>query len=164
MPLSKPSLTLIAIAGMTLALGAGSVFATEHEHEHAHAAAPAALTLNDGRKWGSDEALRTGMENIRNALDASLQPIHEGKLAAAGYAALARKMNEELGHIVAHCQLEAQADAQLHLVIAEIGEGIAAMAGKTKQVKRRSGAIRIIGALEKYASHFDHPGWQAIRH
>lgn len=60
--------------------------------------------------------------------------------------------------------LEPKADAQLHLIIADIGEGIEAMEGKAKKVKRQAGAIKVVGALEKYGSFFDHPGWQPIKH
>lgn len=157
----------MAAVGMALALSAGSLFAAEHsahKHEHDHAATPASLTLNDGKKWGTDEALRKGMENIRNAMDASLHQIHEGKLSNAGYAALAKTLNGELGNIVANCKLDPKADAQLHLVVADLAEGIEAMEGKTKKVKRQSGALKVLGALDKYSTHFDHPNWQAIKH
>jgi len=156
---------LMAATGVALALSAGSLFAVEHgAHQHAQAAAPATLTLNDGRKWGTDEALRQGMENIRAAMDASMPQIHAGKLPDAGYATLAGKLNAELGGIIANCKLEAKADAQLHLVIAELTEAIEAMEGKNRKVKRRSGALKVLGALELYGRHFDHPDWQAIMH
>ena len=38
------------------------------------------------------------------------------------------------------------------------------MEGKTKKMKRQAGALKVGGALEKYASHFDHPGWQPLKH
>lgn len=158
---------LIASLGVALTLSAGTVLAADHathKHEHEHASAPATMSLNEGKKWATDEALRKGMENIRNAMDASLHPIHEGKLSNAGYAALAKKLNDELGGIVANCKLDPKADAQLHLVVADIAEGIEAMQGKTKKVKRQGGAVKVLGALEKYAGHFDHPGWKAIQH
>ena len=104
------------------------------------------------------------MENIRKHMEASLHDIHEGKLSAAKYGELAKKVNGEVGGIVANCKLEPKADAQLHLVIADIGEGVEAMEGKAKKVKRQAGAVKVIGALEKYGAHFDHPGWQSSSH
>lgn len=86
------------------------------------------------------------------------------KYSAAQYGALAKKVNGEVNGIVANCKLEPKADAQLHLVIADVLEGVEAMEGKAKKVKRRAGAERVLGALEKYAAHFDHPGWQPVRH
>ena len=154
--------TLLAAAGLALGLAAGSLAADAHKHDHD--AAPARLELNNGKKWTTDEPLRQGMHNIRKLMDASLHDIHEGKLSSAKYGALAKKVNAEVGGIVANCKLEPKADAQLHLVIADIGEGVEAMEGKAKKVKRSAGAIKVLGALEKYGTYFDHPGWQPIKH
>lgn len=154
--------TLLVAAGLALGLAAGSLAADAHKHDHD--AAPARLELNNGKKWTTDEPLRQGMHNIRKLMDASLHDIHEGKLSAAKYGALAKKVNAEVGGIVANCKLEPKADAQLHLVIADIGEGVEAMEGKAKKVKRSAGAIKVLGALEKYGTYFDHPGWQPIKH
>ena len=154
--------TLLVAAGLALGLAAGSLAADAHKHDHD--AAPARLELNNGKKWTTDEPMRQGMHNIRKLMDASLHDIHEGKLSAAKYGALAKKVNAEVGGIVANCKLEPKADAQLHLVIADIGEGVEAMEGKAKKVKRSAGAIKVLGALEKYGTYFDHPGWQPIKH
>ena len=154
--------TLLVAAGLALGLAAGSLAADAHKHDHD--AAPAKLELNNGKKWETDAPLRQGMHNIRKLMDASLHDIHEGKLSAAKYGALAKKVNAEVGGIVANCKLEPKADAQLHLVIADIGEGVEAMEGKAKKVKRSAGAIKVLGALEKYGTYFDHPGWQPIKH
>ena len=154
---------LLAAAGLALGLAAGGSFAADM-HKHDHGAAPAKPELNNGKKWETDAPLRQGMENIRKHMDASLHDIHEGKLSVAKYGELAKKVNGEVGGIVANCKLEPKADAQLHLVIADIGEGIEAMEGKAKKVKRQAGAIKVVGALEKYGSFFDHPGWQPIKH
>lgn len=159
---------LIEFAGavaLLLATAAAPVIAAEKAgHSHDHASAPSALSLNEGKKWATDAPLRRGMDSIRKLMEASLHDIHEGKLSAAKYGELSKQVNGELGGIVAHCKLEPKADAQLHLVIAEIGEGVEAMAGKAKKTKRASGAVKVVGALEKYAAHFDHPGWQPLRH
>jgi hypothetical protein len=154
-------------AGLSLGLAAAGVSAAEkadHKHEHDHGAAPAKLTLNDGKKWATDEPLRKAMENIRNAMDASLHDIHESKLSNAKYGELARRINGEVGSIVANCKIEPKADAQLHLVIADLLDGAEAMEGKAGKVKRQNGAVKVLGALEKYGSHFDHQGWRPIKH
>ncbi len=154
--------TLLAALGLSLGLVAGASAADAHKHEHD--AAPAKLELNNGKKWATDAPLRKGMESIRKLMDASLHDIHEGKLSAAKYGALAKKVDAEVGGIVANCKLDPKADAQLHLVIAEIGEGVEAMEGKAKKIKRQTGAVKVIDALEKYGAHFDHPGWQPLAH
>ncbi|GAB1412466.1 MAG: hypothetical protein AMXMBFR31_19920 [Candidatus Desulfobacillus denitrificans] len=156
---------LLAAAGLALGLAAGgSLAADAHRHEHDHGAAPARLELNNGKKWETDAPLRQGMENIRGAMEAALPGIHDKKYSAAQYGALAKKVNGEVNGIVANCKLEPKADAQLHLVIADVLEGVEAMQGKAKKVKREAGAVKVLGALEKYAAHFDHPGWQPVRH
>lgn len=154
--------TLLAAAGLALGLSAGSLAADAHKHEHG--AAPAKLELNNGKKWATDAPLRMGMEDIRKLMEASLHAIHEGKLSAAKYGALAKQVNAEVGGIVANCKLDPKADAQLHLVIADIGEGVEAMEGKAKKAKRQAGAVMVLGALEKYGAHFEHPGWQPLAH
>ena len=70
----------------------------------------------------------------------------------------------ERGYAVVQIPLDPKADAQLHLVIADILEGVEAMEGKAKKMKRQAGALKVGGALEKYASHFEHPGWQPLAH
>lgn len=154
---------LMAAAGLALGVAATGVSAVE-KSAHEHGAAPAKLMLNDGRKWATDEPLRKGMGNIRTAMDASLHEIHEGKLSAAGYNDLVKKVNAEVGGIVATCKLEPKADAQLHLVIADMLQGVEAMEGKAMKIKRQAGAVTVLGALDKYATYFDHPNWQPIRH
>lgn len=150
-------------AGLALGLAAGGSFAAD-SHRHDHGAAPAKLELNNGKKWETDAPLRKGMENIRNSIDAVHHEIHENKLSAAKYGELAKKINGEVNGIVASCKLDPKADAQLHLVIAEILEGVEAMEGKAKKVRRQAGALKVGGALEKYAAYFHHAGWQPLRH
>jgi hypothetical protein len=161
---SNRMLRLLGTAVLSLALASTPATAAEHRHGHGHGAAPAKLELNNGRKWETDAPLRRGMENIRHAMDAALHDIHENKLSAARYGELAKKVNGEVDGIVASCKLEPKADAQLHLVIADVLAGIEAMEGKAKKVKRQAGAVKVVGALEKYASYFEHPGWQPLKH
>ena len=161
------TLKFLAAVGLSLGLAATSLAAAEqsaHKHDQEHGAVPARLSLNDGKKWATDAPLRQGMENIRNTMDAALHDIHENKLSAARYGELAKKVNGEVGGIVANCKLEPQADAQLHIIIADMLEGAEAMQGKREQSTRQHGAVQVVGALEKYAEVFDHPGWAPIRH
>ncbi len=154
---------LMAAAGLALGVAATGVSAVE-KSAHEHGAAPAKLMLNDGSKWATDAPLRKGMENIRTAMDASLHEIHADKLPAAGYNDLAKRVNTEVGGIVANCKLEPKADAQLHLIIADMLHGVEVMEGKTKKVKRQAGAVTVLAALDKYATYFDHPNWKPIKH
>lgn len=148
-----------------LALSAASIAAPVDKHDsHADHAAPTALQLNAGKKWATDETLRKSMDSIRKSVEASLHQIHENRLTQAGYGTLARKVEGEVGNIVSNCKLEPKADAQLHLIVAELIAGSEQMAGKVKQGGRRDGAVKVIGALENYASYFDDPQFKPIAH
>lgn len=154
---------VLVVAG--LALSTASFAAPAHKHDaHADHAAPTALQLNAGKKWATDEALRKSMGSIRQSVAASLHQIHQNRLTPTGYDALARKVEGEVGNIVANCKLEPQADAQLHLIVADLLAGAEQMSGKLKQAKRQDGAVKVIGALENYASFFDDPKFKPIAH
>ena len=143
------SKTAIALA---VALSfAGPAAYGQAAHDHGHAAGEAKLVLNQGKKWPTDAPLREGMENIRSALGSHMK-----------YEALAAKVSTEVAGIVQNCKLEPEADAQLHLVIADIMGGVEALEGKVKGETRRAGAEKIARALNAYGEHFDHAGWKRL--
>ena len=129
---------------------------------HSHDAAPAVLKLNDGARWQTDAALRTGMESIRGALAQALPDVHAGRFSTAQYQALGDSVEQQVGYIVQNCKLEPAADEVLHAVIADIGKGVDVIAGRAGGVEREQGVVHLVGALDAYASHFDHPGWKAL--
>jgi hypothetical protein len=131
-------------------------------HAHDHSAAPARLQLDHGRKWATDAPLRAGMQNIRALVGPQLHAAHAGKLGAGQYRALASKVEAEVGAIVAQCKLAPEADAMLHLVIADIGAGIDAMAGKDAAHRPADGLTRVAHALDQYGRYFDHPGFKPL--
>lgn len=149
---------LIVVATLVLSIPAAIAADTAHQHEGHGSATP---TLNNGQKWATDAPLRQGMEGIKAALAPQLQAIHENKLKAAQYRALAKQSNTQIGYMVMNCKLAPEADAQLHLIIAELGTAVAAMERKDKSVTRQAGALRLLHALETYGEYFDHPGWSA---
>jgi hypothetical protein len=151
---------VLAAAGLATALTA-PVLAQTAAHSH-DAAAPHALSLNQGRKWASDDALRKGMDRIRSLVAPRLGDAHAGKLSAARYRELAAQVETEVGGIVANCKLEPRADAMLHLVIADLGEGTAAMAGKNPQLRPALGLVKVARAVNAYGSHFEHPGFKPV--
>ena len=156
---------LVILGALSLVAAAPVLAAGGHDaHRHEHGASTATLQLNAGQKWETDAALRQAMGNIRQAMAGALDAIHDNRLSAKGYGQLAHKVEHEVGQIVANCKLTADADAQLHVVVAELLAGAEGMAGKAKGGKRQSGAVQVIGALDKYASHFDDPGFQPIAH
>jgi hypothetical protein len=165
MPMKTPNWTLVtaavAAAAMIAALNA-PVLAQTAAHDHG-AAAPHKLTLDQGRKWATDEPLRAGMSRIRCLVEPHLETAHTGKLTPAQYRELATQVGTEVGGIVANCKLEPKADAMLHLVIADIGAGIDTMAGKDAKTRPSLGLVKVAQAVNQYGSHFDHPGFKPIR-
>lgn len=150
----------VAIAAAAATVITGPAFAQSHDHG---AAPHAKLSLNQGHKWTTDDALRSGMGNIRALVEPQVAAAHGGKLSPAQYAALARKVESEISGIVANCKLEPKADAMLHLVIADLGEGIEVMAGKNARLPAAQGLVQVAQALNEYGNHFEHPGFKPIR-
>lgn len=146
---------------ITVLLSSAPVFAARDAHDHGHGAASVTLQLNAGKKWETDVALRKAMGEIRQSIASSLHAIHKHKFSAQAYGGLAKKVEGAVGEIVANCKLPPEADAQLHIVVAELLAGAEQMAGKTK---RMDGAVKVIGALDNYGKYFDDPGFQPIAH
>ena len=161
-----PMRTALATAALTLAalLGGPALAQATAAHDHGHdAAAPGKLGLDQGRKWGTDAALRNGMTRIRELVEPQLGAAHAGKLTPAQYRELATQIETEVAGIVATCKLEPRADAMLHLVIADLGAGTDAMAGKSAQQRPQQGLVQVAKAVNEYAGYFDHPGFKPIR-
>ena len=159
--LAKNHLAPALLALALIAAPAGAALAAGPHAHDGHAAIGQELTLDNGRKWQTDAPLRTGMDGIRTLLAGSLPQIHDGTLPPEKFGSLAAGIEERIDSVVANCRLPEDADAQLHLVLAEIIEGAGQMKGDGD---RRQGAVRIVQALDAYGAHFDHPGWKGLVH
>jgi hypothetical protein len=157
----KRTLTRAALAAALSVAFAAPAFAATDAHDHG-VAASAALQLDHGKKWQTDEPLRKGMGNMRAALAAELKTIHANRATAQQYEALAAKLNGEVAYVVQNCKLDPRADAELHKVIAEVLGGAEAMEGKDPHADRRAGAVRVAKALNAYGKYFAHPGWRNL--
>lgn len=159
------TLSLIVTAAAFAAACAPGAMAASPAPAAAHAhdgAAPAKTRLDHGRKWASDAPLREGMTRIRALVAPGLQRAHAGTMAPAEYAALAAKVDVQVGNIVANCKLQPEADAVLHGVLSELGSGTAAMAGKAAGTQPRDGLLQVAQALNDYGRTFEHPGFKPI--
>ena len=152
--------TAVAAALVAAPVGPELAQMTAHSHD---AATTHKLTLNQGRKWTTDEPLCAGMDRTRGLVEPQLGAAHAGKLTPAQYRELATQVETEVAGIVANCKLEPKADAMLHVVIADIGAGTDTMAGKDPHARPAFGLVNVAQTVNQYGSHFDHPGFKPIR-
>lgn len=150
--------------GAAIALMTGGidlVGAAEHAHYHDAGGGEApALSLDAaGKRWTTDAPLREAMGRIHDAVTQALPKVHKDALDGAGYEALATRIDSEVAYMVSHCKLAPDADAQLHLVIAEMMAGADIMRGKTEGQPPRRGVIQVKKALGLYAEYFDDPAF-----
>lgn len=135
--------------------------AAEH-HDHGTATTHT-IELNAGKKWATDDALRQAMSAIHTLAEKALPAAHAGKLTPARYDTLANDISAQIAYIVDNCKLDAKADAQLHIIIAELSTGIEAMQGKHAGESRAMGVVHVSQTLNTYGKYFNHPGWKAIK-
>jgi len=160
------AIRLVATTGIVLSLTVAARVATAHDHDHDHGAssgAPSVLALNQGRKWSTDASLRQSMGHIRDAMEEPMPAIDAGKADSTQFEIRAKRVNEQIAFMVQNCKLDKDADAMLHLVLAEIIAGAEAMEGKSKDMDRRGGAAKVMHGLENYGRYFDHSGWRPLK-
>jgi hypothetical protein len=100
------------------------------------------------------------MAAIRTAFEADHPAIHAGKETDAQYDALAGRIESQVESIVANCKLPPAADANLHLVVADLMQGVGLMRGSDPKKTRHDGAALVHGALAAYGKYFDDPAWK----
>lgn len=148
----------------TLSLGfAGSGLAAtgaDHDHGEAHHE----LQFNAGQKWATDAPLRKAMSEMNETLRRFLPAVHQNTLDHASYGKLSEQVNANVAYIVENCSLPPDADAQLHVIIATMLTSAESMTGKATSETRRAGAVKLLGALDDYATYFADPGFKPIKH
>ena len=150
---------LPAALAIALAFAAAPAAAAEGHGHHGHATAQ--IQLDQGKKWATDAPLRQGMGAIRAAVAQNHRGIHRDLLSAAQYQVLGATIEHHVGRIVAECKLAPEADANLHVIVAELVAAADAMQGRSAE-NPADGAERVVDALRLYAKHFDHPGFKRI--
>jgi hypothetical protein len=129
-------------------------------HSHGHEAGAAKLQLDHGRKWATDEPLRRGMSAIREIVHGAPPALHKGTAKPQAYAEVGNRVEAQVGNIVKECKLPPEADAQLHIVVADLIAGADAMKEAKDAKAGRAGLVKVDGALQAYARYFDPPGWK----
>ena len=149
-----PGILATSLLGATLPALAGN----SHSHD-GHGTASVSLKLNNGEKWQGDASMLKGMNGIRTAMAAQLKQIHENKLPTTGYNTLAGSLEKEIDYMVENCKLSPEVDEQLHVVLEQV---IEVSGGMQAGDDPRSGAVKIVQALNAYGKHFNHPGWAPL--
>jgi hypothetical protein len=86
------------------------------------------------------------------------------KLTNKKYESIADQIKKETDSIFKNCKLEAKADANLHLILAQILAGVNEMKSGKTVTDRQMGAHKVATALGQYGEYFDHPGWKPVSH
>jgi hypothetical protein len=132
----------------------------DHDGHHDHHGQ--ALSLDhDGRAWHTDEALREGMQRIRDAVALATAEQEASGHDAGRDAELADAVDEAVAFLFANCRLEPEADANLHILLARV---MVASAALREDGESGEGLLGLIAALEDYPRYFDHPGWEPQPH
>jgi hypothetical protein len=150
------ALRSIVLAAMLLVAPLSSFAQHEHEHEEADAGA---LAPDHGAKWATDAPLRSGMEQIRKLIAAPQATVAAGgSLSAADAQQLGVSVRHQVDELIRNCKLDPEADAALHVLIADMLQGAAELAGEPPSA---GGLARIRNAVDQYPRYFSHPGWEA---
>lgn len=153
-----------ATTAALLALAAPAMGSEAHSHAHAPAAKATqheGLHLNNGQRWSTDEALRRNMAEIREALAFYRKPIQSRTFMPEDGKALGQTIEFRVAAILTDCKLEPEADANLHLIVAELVQAADTLQGKNGK-EPAVGASRALRAVHMYATYFDHPGWSPV--
>ena len=159
--LTIKTLVPAAMMGLLLVAGPGHGADTaDHGHgHHDHATHAGGLVLNEGERWATDAALREGMGRVRATFVAALPAYKRGELSREAAMGTARAIDDHVAFLVENCKLEPAADAVLHVLLAELLQGTAAL----RQAAASPEAMpRIHGVLLDYPRYFDHPDWEGF--
>lgn len=134
-----------------------SVYAEGHQHAHAEGTAQRAQA---GKKWETDEVLKSGMDGIRQAMVARRADIDADKLTSQDYQKLGEVLDQHTTRIVQNCKLNKDTDRAFHsVVLADLMRDTALMRTSPKIQIQRLSALGVMQTLRHYGESFQHPGW-----
>ena len=146
---------ILALAVLVSSVAVASV-GDDHHHHHHGDVAELELELNSGERWATDASLRQGMNRIHAAFDRARDDYRADRLDRKSAAVLADEVEEQVRYIFANCALPADADAELHKLLAA-ALGAASTLREDEDVY--TGLHEVHTVLKTYGEHFDHPGW-----
>lgn len=155
------TLSIVMLAGLLSA--APCLADPDQHHHHGDDEVLSLLVLNEGAKWPVDEVLSAAMLRLRAGLVRHLDAIHHKRFSTPQYQQLAKKLQQEINHIVANCDLTPEADAQFHLILAAMLQSQQAMAADD-EARQRQGAVHLFNALQRYPEFFKDDVFLPIEH
>ncbi len=152
---AKTAKQLLAACATVLAGIAGSAEGALPANNHDR-------TVAETEKWQTDPVLQRGMLSIRDIVEHNLPAIRAGDFRYRQYSDLGKAVEAQVAYIASNCKLDSEADAVLHGLLDELWDGVDGVAGRMNVGGRSKGAERIVGALDHYSRHFEHPGWTSL--
>lgn len=138
---------------LSIMLSAASLAQAQAQHHAAHdhsALHDAELAIADGKRFATDQPLRTGMARIRTAVTSLAQP--DAGHSRAQAIEQANAIERHIDFLIANCRLEPQADAVLHGIISQL----LAATGKLREAPEDAAPIaQLQAALQAYDNRFD---------
>lgn len=131
------------------------------EHDEHHGNTFTSMTLDQGNKWPIDDSLHIGMTEIKKLMTTNLADIHQNKFTDQQYSTLANAIQDQLNYLFVNCALPSSADAQLHILLSGVMQGVSQM--NTNNEKQK-GIILVMQALKNYFVYFNDPHWDDVSH
>lgn len=162
------SLAVLAYAALAMASSHDGHHDHHHHHGHDHGEHAGAdhalsqLSLNDGKKWATDAPLRREMGKVRKLVSDKKSAVKKKSLGDEDFSQLAGQVHSSIMTMFKECKLPADADANLHIVLAEMLAGVSGMKGEMSEVPREKGYEQVLQALNAYHSHFEDKKFKPI--
>lgn len=150
---------LLIFLQLTIALMAPAGAWAQHSEHHAEKQ----IQLDQGKKWKTDGPLRQGMDEIRKLIADQYSEINKNKASSSTYLDLASKIESQIQLIFKNCKLSPKADAQLHILIVQMLDGVNRIKASNEPSKQRADLFKIVEAVNRYGDYFDHPNWTKIQ-
>ena len=150
------------LSALCLILVTTPAYADEHQHLHqSQSNAESSMhVLKPGEKWKTDEVVKLGMDNIRQAISVRQDDIIKGRLSAHDYHRIAIVIERNAAEIVRNCKLAKDADSAFHrVVLVDLLDGVTLMRTSKNIQAQRVGALGVLQSLRNYGKYFQHEGW-----
>ena len=117
----KPYASICRLCVVAVSLGWGIQSLAQDAHDHGaaahaheeHGSAALSLSLDHGKQWETDAALRHGMTEIRAAVDMVAPAFEAGQISAHQGHQLSEAIQGSVNTMIEQCKLPPEADANL---------------------------------------------------